>query len=684
MKTILTLSIFSALTAHLIAQPGNDACGSATTLTVGAACTNGTNVAATLALGEAAATLGAGANNCWGTAANQTVWYTFTTAAAGTYNIGTTSSATDTQIKIISGSCAVPTVVACSEDWNGASNAFAALVSTNLAATTTYLVQVDVYGASTGAFCINVDFVAAPVNDCILNAIDLTATINGLSSSNLFDCTTYTYNQAGPGGDPTADNLAGDPNGCNGAGLLPPFTPTADHRDIWFKFTVSGSTPPAWLSVFQQTGTAPYYSSALYSGTPAGTCGGAGSITGMTQIDCSSGDNLEILPTDNLEGDARDKGACTTPIHARLDVSNLANGTYYFRIWETFGGAPSDGIINLCAESATPGSVTSDKCPSQNTVGCDDNMPNQDVSQTYTDQGNSGMTGNSCNTATDEPQLAVGAAGQLKDNCAGGWVTQVGYANNVMNNSAIYQFTVNSSAPCTANVLVELSNVQFGGTDGNIAQVQVMNGTCAGGTSAIMTGTSANSCMQLRPVGGTLPNGTYYIVVDGQDGQLLQYDLSLSITHTGIGCTANPCGVFPLGVTFTDLKIELLSRQIALISWKTSLEENNDYFIVERTYDGISFENVTQIKGQGNSSEESKYEFYDSNLDFSKNHVYYRIKQVDFNGQSTYSDMKFVQLDNKNKKLSKTVNLMGQEVDQNYKGFIIEVYSDGSTQKMYK
>ena len=45
------------------AQPSNDNCASATVLTVGAACTNGTNVGATVQLGEPTAA------GCWASAA---------------------------------------------------------------------------------------------------------------------------------------------------------------------------------------------------------------------------------------------------------------------------------------------------------------------------------------------------------------------------------------------------------------------------------------------------------------------------------------------------------------------------------------------------------------------------------------------------------------------------------------
>lgn len=675
MKTKKLVLVFSVIAGGLCAQPANNNCANAITLTVDAPCTAGTNAGANTEIGETAA-------GCWASAANNTVWYRFTTSTAG-YYAASTSGGADTQLKIISGSCVAQTTVACNEDANG----LEAAIGANLAAATTYLIQVDIFGNTTGPFCLEVNLIPPLVNDCIFDAVDITAQINGLSTSNQFDCATYTYNTPGAGGEPTRDNLAGDANGCNGSvigvGIPPTQTNNPDHRDIWFKFTVDGTTPPAWLSVYQQTGTSPYYSSALYSGTPAGSCGAGGSVTGMTQIDCSAGEYVDdVLPGSNIEGGARDMAICTTPIHPRLDVSGLANGTYYFRVWESFGGAPSDGIINLCSEMGDPSGITSDGCPSQNTLGCDDNVPNSNVDAVYPNLANNACLGNACNTAVNEPQLAAGAAGQIRDGCAGAWVTQVGYANNVMNNSAIYQFTVNASAPCNANVILDFRNLDFGGTDGNIAQIQVMNGTCAGGTSAIMTGTTSQPCLQMRPVGGTLPNGVYYIVVDGQDGQLVGYDLNLSINYAGVGCTSIDCGTILLAVDFSYFDAVKIDDEV-LVSWETASEQSNDYFVVQRTEDGFYYEDIAVIDGNGTVDGANKYEFRDFSYDKYSPYAYYRIKQVDTDGGKSFSDIKMVRIAEEEREVVKRINLMGQEVNAEQKGLVIEIYSDGSSMKKF-
>jgi hypothetical protein len=91
----------------------------------------------------------------------------------------------------------------------------------------------------------------------------------------------------------------------------------------------------------------------------------------------------------------------------------------------------------------------------------------------------------------------------------------------------------------------------------------------------------------------------------------------------------------------STLPIELLEftavpfGQQVKTNWVTASELNNDYFIVERSSaDGV-FIPVGEIDGAGNSTRILRYEFYDPNP--LTGISYYRLKQVDFNGQTSYS-----------------------------------------------
>lgn len=103
-------------------------------------------------------------------------------------------------------------------------------------------------------------------------------------------------------------------------------------------------------------------------------------------------------------------------------------------------------------------------------------------------------------------------------------------------------------------------------------------------------------------------------------------------------------GNFNAGV----LPIELISfdatsnqNQVDL-SWATASEKNNDFFTIERTVDGINFEEIGKVAGQGNSSTKNSYEFTDFRPRSGVS--YYRLKQTDFNGDSETFEVKSVNI----------------------------------------
>ncbi len=98
-------------------------------------------------------------------------------------------------------------------------------------------------------------------------------------------------------------------------------------------------------------------------------------------------------------------------------------------------------------------------------------------------------------------------------------------------------------------------------------------------------------------------------------------------------------GVLPLKWKEFNVAAELKRNNL---SWATSLEINVDYFGIERRLENESeFVSIRTIKAVGNSTEESKYQYLDRNIDF-RGIYYYRIKQVDLDGTFTYSDTKHV------------------------------------------
>ena len=92
-----------------------------------------------------------------------------------------------------------------------------------------------------------------------------------------------------------------------------------------------------------------------------------------------------------------------------------------------------------------------------------------------------------------------------------------------------------------------------------------------------------------------------------------------------------------LPVTWLEVKSTRIENDI-VINWKTASEINNSHFEVERSLDGLSFHKIGQINGAGNSNTVMAYEFVDMNAAINaQSSIYYRIKQIDFDGKFEYS-----------------------------------------------
>jgi hypothetical protein len=132
---------------------------------------------------------------------------------------------------------------------------------------------------------------------------------------------------------------------------------------------------------------------------------------------------------------------------------------------------------------------------------------------------------------------------------------------------------------------------------------------------------------------------------------------------TGIGGTSS-CSVGQVAYTYkgsspsvsegvqqafevTNLPIELLyfdaevsKRSEVELSWETVTELNNDYFTIERSQNTRDWEYVAKVSGSGTTTERQSYSYVDGSP--YKGLSYYRLKQTDFDGSFSYSEIRSV------------------------------------------
>jgi hypothetical protein len=113
-----------------------------------------------------------------------------------------------------------------------------------------------------------------------------------------------------------------------------------------------------------------------------------------------------------------------------------------------------------------------------------------------------------------------------------------------------------------------------------------------------------------------------------------------SANRTAVGIyTGTDVAVNPVPVKYVAFTASTDAKDV-ILDWNTASEINNNGFEIERSVDGKQFEYVNLVKGAGNSADVHAYSYTDADaFTVAKNNtLYYRLKQVDFDGQFTYSN----------------------------------------------
>ncbi len=142
---------------------------------------------------------------------------------------------------------------------------------------------------------------------------------------------------------------------------------------------------------------------------------------------------------------------------------------------------------------------------------------------------------------------------------------------------------------------------------------------------------------------------TWETFSDGLVDAVIVMDLNISPSNRKLRCVTHGSGVFERPLISGPVPVELVSftavgnNNSVTLTWTTSTETNNKGYEIEKSVDGNKFYTIGFIKGAGTSTESHSYNFTDELTSNPNTTIYYKLKQVDFNGNFTYS--KVVSLD---------------------------------------
>lgn len=228
-----------------------------------------------------------------------------------------------------------------------------------------------------------------------------------------------------------------------------------------------------------------------------------------------------------------------------------------------------------------------------------------------------------------------------------GSLTEVG--NNAATTGRFLAITQNPNLT-TLNGLNSLVSV---GTDfeiannGNMVSLDAFtNLTTVGGQFSITGNTDLTSITDfdnLASVGSTITISNNNLLSDcaadgicdivGPPGQ------QAVISNNDPGCNNEnqvevACLAAPVELVFFRGKLE---NEAVVLTWQTATEKDNDYFLVEHSTNGSQFKTLERLTGKGASSATHNYLFQHWHPSSGAN--YYRLKQVDFDGKSEYSNI---------------------------------------------
>jgi hypothetical protein len=167
---------------------------------------------------------------------------------------------------------------------------------------------------------------------------------------------------------------------------------------------------------------------------------------------------------------------------------------------------------------------------------------------------------------------------------------------------------------------------------------------------------------------------------------ILSVDEESEGSGTIFGGPNNQTGPYVFGGTSLPIELLYFSRDLyddcVVLYWATASESNNDYFIVDKSVTGYDWKVISIVDGSLNSSNIKQYSYKDYDI-YTNGIFYYRLTQVDINGDREIFDIISVFINNRKlKKISKVNNILGQDVDLDYNGLKIITYEDGTIEKM--
>lgn len=164
------------------------------------------------------------------------------------------------------------------------------------------------------------------------------------------------------------------------------------------------------------------------------------------------------------------------------------------------------------------------------------------------------------------------------------------------------------------------------------------------------------------------------------------YPLVAGLNGYGATCSTYLGSVTDTILNYSPLPIELiyfkgiLKDEKVILSWRTATETNNDYFTITSSNDLVELKEITKISGAGTSNFPHDYIYIDSEVK-----KYYRLCQIDYDGQFECFDWISIPNLTLQDKFYKFFDLYGREVrEMNKNGVYFMIDESGKSSRILK
>ncbi len=130
-----------------------------------------------------------------------------------------------------------------------------------------------------------------------------------------------------------------------------------------------------------------------------------------------------------------------------------------------------------------------------------------------------------------------------------------------------------------------------------------------------------------------------FFEVNTTTGALTPLSATLPVNMRGDATACSPIDDIPLPVQLVNFSAAAQNCDV-LVKWTTASEENNSHFEIETSSNGTSYTSVVRVNGNGTTNQTNNYE---KSIAVNPGANYIRLKQVDIDGKSTYSQAVKVQ-----------------------------------------